>query len=244
MSNLPNERLLLQGGFVMIQNSNYHKSDSGILSYDRSSSGKRLRNSHSSKKDRRVHPRREQNPLKPSLFIASAAVICFTFVFFLFYSRFRLIPYPIIENLTPEDPIFSEFATSLYKLPESLGEYEARIQTDLSSLIPDYTCTEDQIVIFYKPDWQETGNLARLVYTSNRRSAFLKVSTTASPAPQQLFSENFKTTVGSTDVYFGYTQSPETLYAAWEQNHVYYCLSQKGVSHTSFSGLVESVLRS
>ena len=58
----------------MIQNSNYHKSDSGILSYDCSSSGKRLRNSHSSKKDRRVHPRREQNPLKPSLFIASAAV--------------------------------------------------------------------------------------------------------------------------------------------------------------------------
>ncbi len=228
----------------MIQNSNYHKSDSRIVSYSRSSSGKPLRSSKTSGRSKRLHPRREPNPFKPSLFIGSAILICLAFVFFMVYSRFRLIPYPIIENLAPEDSIFADFSTSLYKLPETLEEYETRIQTDLSSLLPNYTCSQDRILIFYDPNWEEKGNLAELVYTSNRRSAFLEISTTASPAPQELFSENFKTTIHSTDVYFGYTQSPETFYAAWERNDVYYCLSQDRVSHTSFSNLIESILSS
>ena len=226
----------------MSRNQNFYQSGRNSDYYRHSSSQRSLQGSSSSGHLARVRARREQKSARLLLFIASIILICLVFIFFIQYSRSKLIPYPIIQDLTPESTVFQDAPKTLYKLPESLEQYEDRLNITLSNLLPGYDCSESHISILYYPTWNEKANLAKLVYTSDHHSAFLVVSTTSSPAPQELFTSQEKTSVQSTDVYFGYTQSPETFYAAWEKEHIYYCLSQSQVSYTSFSNLVETIL--
>lgn len=223
----------------MSKNQRYSQNGKKIIPYTGNSAGTLFQPEYRSRKSRTTQ---EQQTAKLLLFGGSAVLIFLVFLFFLFYSRSKLIPYPIIENLAPESTIFEESSLSLYKLPETLTDYETRLDRDLSMLLPDYECSESDITIFYYPNWDEKADLAQLTFTHKKRSAFLSVSTTGSPAPQELLTKGTKITIGSVDVFFGYTQSPETFYAAWEKDNIYYCLSQKKVSHSSFSKLVESIL--
>ena len=220
----------------------YSQNGRKIIQYNRASADHSSQRRKNLRKSRSSLTVREQQTIRLLLFGTGALVILAAVIFFIFYSRSRLIPYPIIENLAPESALFEESAYSLYRLPESLSEYETRINKDLSSLIPDYDCSEAHISIFYYPNWDEKGDLGRITYTSKKHYALLSISKTASPAPAELFVSAGKSAIGSTDVYFGYTQSPETFYAAWEKDGIYYCLSQQDVSHSSFSSLVESIL--
>ncbi|MDO5603255.1 MAG: hypothetical protein Q4G07_10870 [Oscillospiraceae bacterium] len=209
----------------MSRNQRYSQPGRKVVPYNRSASAQVYQKNNSSA---RARARREQRTIRIFMFTLSAILVCIVF--------------PIIENPAPEASLFKDAYSSLYKLPETLETYESRIQTPLQNLIPDYILDGSHISIFYYSNWAEKGNLAKLTYTHKKRTALLQVSSSASPAPKEIFSENARTRVGSTDVCFGYTQRPETFYAAWEKDHVYYCLSQKEVSHTSFDSLVASIL--
>lgn len=234
--------MIYERGFFMSAKQSYSQNGRKIIPYNRGSADHSSQRRKNLRKSRSSLTVREQQTIRLLLFGTGALAILAGVIFFIFYSRSRLVPYPIIENLAPESVLFEESAASLYKLPESLSEYEIRIDKNLSSLIPDYDCSESHISIFYYPNWEEKGDLGRITYTSKKHSALLCVSKTASPAPKELFSSEGKAVIGSTDVYFGYTQSPETFYAAWTDNQIYYCLSQQNVSHKSFSHLINTIL--
>lgn len=214
-----------------------------IVSYNRFSEKKSIRNQQSLRRKNNQRARRRQRNSRIFLFAGSVLILFLTVFLFLHLSRSKVIPYPIIQNLKTESNLFDDVSTSLYKLPEALEDYEAKIQTSLSDLLPGYDCTNYHISILYYPSWDEKANLAKLTYSYKQKTALLQVSTTASPAPIELFSEEAKTKIGTAEVYFGYVQSPQTFYAAWEKDHVYYCLSQQKVSHGSFTELVEKILK-